>query len=121
MEEPTNQTSPRPWRPARSPVHDVRATLGTLECQVANLSTTGAMMRSRVEVEVGREMLLLLQLESALATVSVRVVRCEPMDTAVPAEAVRGQQEFAVGIMFLDPSRELAALVLAATREVSGS
>ena len=121
MEKPTNQTSPRAWRPARSPVHDVRAKLGTLECQVANLSTTGAMLRSQVEVGVGREMLMLLQLESALATVNVRVVRCEPVETALPGEAVRRGQDFALGIMFLDPSRELAALVHTATREVPGS
>lgn len=120
MAKRTNRTSPRAWRPARSPVQDVRAKLGNLDCQVANLSTTGAMLRSRVDVAVGREVQMLLQLGPQSATAHVRVVRCEPVETPMPGEAVWRRQDFALGVMFLDRSREVTAIIRAATREISG-
>jgi CheY-like chemotaxis protein len=120
MAKRTNRASPRAWRPARSPVQDVRAKLGNLECQVANLSSTGAMLRSRVEMAVGKEAPMFLQFGAQSVTSSVRVMRCEAVETPMPGEAVWRRQEFALGVMFLDRSRELSALIKTATREISG-
>ena len=53
MAKREKRTTPRAWRPARTPIQGVRAKLGSLECTVANLSSTGAMLRSRVEAPVG--------------------------------------------------------------------
>jgi CheY-like chemotaxis protein len=120
MAKQSNRTSPRAWRPARTPVQDVRATLGGLDCQVANLSTTGAMLRTRVEVAVGHETEMLLHAGSASAAAQVRVVRCEPVETAMPGAAVWRRQDFALGVMFLNGSRDFAALIRTATRGVAG-
>jgi len=97
-------------------VHGVRARLGGVECTVANLSSTGAMLRSRFEVPVGRETELLLDLPKAV-TSNVRVVRCVPFDVALPdGAAVWRQQEFALGVHFLDRHNELAALLHSLTK-----
>jgi CheY-like chemotaxis protein len=96
-------------------VHGVRAKLDTLECTVANLSSTGAMLRSRVEVAVGREMSLLFELPAPVTT-KVRVVRCEPVDVPLPGEAVWRKQDFALGVHFLDYHDELAAAIRSLTK-----
>ena len=88
----------------------IRAKLGNVECTVGNLSSTGAMLRSRLEVPVGRETSLLFELPAPVAT-RVRVVRCEPVDVALPGAAVWRQQDFALGVHFLDRHNELAAAI----------
>ena len=88
----------------------IRAKLGNVECTVANLSTTGAMLRSRLEVPVGREVNLLFELPTPVTT-KVRVVRCEPVDVALPGAAVWRKQDFALGVLFLDRHKELAAAI----------
>jgi CheY-like chemotaxis protein len=115
-----NRTSPRAWRPARTPVQGIRSKLGNLECTVANLSSTGAMLRSRLEVAVGREVTLLMEMVTHPVSAHVRVMRCEPIDVAMPGEAVWRRREYAVGVMFLERSRELTAAVRHATRDASG-
>jgi CheY-like chemotaxis protein len=101
-------------------VDGVRAKLGNLECTVANLSSTGAMVRSRLDVTVGRELQMLLELTPHPVTAHVRVVRCEPVDVALPGEAVWRRQDFALGVVFLDRSRELTAAVRSVTKETAG-
>jgi CheY-like chemotaxis protein len=120
MTKRSNRTSPRAWRPARAPVQGVRAQLGNLECHVANLSTTGAMLRSRLDVAVGREVQMSLDFGSHTVTTPVRVVRCEPVEVPMPGEAVWRRQEFALGVTFLDRSRELTAAIRTATRDTAG-
>ena len=120
MAQRDNRTSPRAWRPARTPVQGIRAKLGNLECLVANLSTTGAMLRSRIEVAVGREVALLLELEPHPVTAHVRVMRCEALDVALPGEAVWRRQDFSLGVMFLERSRDLTAAIRSATKETVG-
>ena len=88
----------------------IRAKLGNVECTVGNLSSTGAMLRSRLEVPVGREMSLLFELPAPVTT-RVRVVRCEPVDVALPGAAVWRKQDFALGVHFLDRHNELAAAI----------
>src|SRR3954453_3496137 len=111
---------PRAWRQARSPVEGVSGKLDNLECQVANLSSTGAMLRSRVEVPVGHEARLSLLLGEHSAAVRVQVVRCEAVETPMPGEAVWRRQDFALGVKFLDRSADLTTLIRTATREISG-
>jgi CheY-like chemotaxis protein len=102
--------SARAFRPARTPIEGIRAKLGNLECTVANLSSTGAMLRSRLDVPVGREMSLLLELPTPVTT-KVRVMRCEPVDVALPGAAVWRKQDFALGVHFLDSHGELAGAI----------
>ena len=120
MAKRVHRKRPRAWRPARTPVQGVRAKLGNLECAVANLSTTGAMLRSRLEIAVGREIQMLLEMPSHSATAHVRVMRCEPVDVALPGEAVWRRQDFSLGVMFLDRSRELTAAIRTVTKETAG-
>jgi len=100
----------RATRPARTPIHDIRARLGTLECTVANLSLTGAMLRAKREVAVGRDAVLALNLEPQAVTGRARVARCEPLDVPLPG-AVWRQQQYAIGVHFLDPSAAFSAAV----------
>ncbi len=88
----------------------IRAKLGNVECVVANLSSTGAMLRSRLEVPVGREIGLLFELPTPVST-KVRVVRCEPVDVALPGAAVWRKQDFALGVHFIDPDHDLASAI----------
>ena len=76
----------------------------------ANLSSTGAMLRIRTEVPAGREASLVIDLPTPVKT-KVRVVRCEPVDVALPGAAVWRQQDFALGVHFLDVNPELAAAI----------
>jgi CheY-like chemotaxis protein len=115
-----NRTSPRAWRPARTPVKGIRAKLGNLECTVANLSTTGAMLRSPLEIAVGREVEMLVELAPHPVTAQVRVVRCEAIDVPLPGEAVWRRQDYSLGVMFLDRSRELTAAIRSVTKETAG-
>jgi CheY-like chemotaxis protein len=69
------------------------------------------MLRSRVEVSVGSEAKLLLEL-AAPVTAKVKVVRCEPMDVELPG-AVWRKQDFALGVHFLEHHAELARVIAA--------
>jgi CheY-like chemotaxis protein len=100
----------RAFRPARTPVQDIRAKLGDVECTVANVSTTGALLRTRLEMPVGAEKPLLFELPSA-PKAKVRVVRCEPIDVALPGAAVWRKQDYAIGVHFLEQNDELAAAI----------
>lgn len=106
----------RASRPARTPVQGIRAKLGNVECTVANLSSTGAMLRSRLEVPVGREVSLLFELPSAVVT-KVRIVRCEPVDVALPGAAVWRRQDFSLGVHFLDQTHDLSAAIRALAKQ----
>ena len=108
--------STRATRPARTPVQGVRAKLGNLECTIANLSNTGAMLRSRLEVAVGREVQLLIELPKPVSA-KVRVVRCEPVDVALPGEAVWRRQDFALGVHFIDTTTDLTSAIRALTKQ----
>lgn len=108
--KPGERASARVFRPARTSVQGIRAKLGDLECTVANISSTGAMLRSRLEVPVGREMNLVLELPTPVTT-KVRVVRCEPVDVALPGAAVWRKQDYALGVHFLDDHSDLAAAI----------
>jgi CheY-like chemotaxis protein len=105
-----HRPSAQAFRPARTPVQGIRAKLGNVECVVANLSSTGAMLRSRLDVPIGRETGLLFELPTPVAT-KVRVVRCEPVDVALPGAAVWRQHDFALGVHFLDHNHDLAAAI----------
>jgi CheY-like chemotaxis protein len=96
-------------------VHEVRAKLGSLECTIANLSSTGALLRSRLEVAVGREVQLLIELPNPVTT-KVRVVRCEPLEVALPGEAVWRRREFALGVHFLERHHDLSAALESLTQ-----
>ena len=100
----------RVFRPARTPVPGIGARLGDLACTVTNLSSSGAMLRSRLEVPVGREVTLVFDLPKPVTT-EVRVARCEPVDVPLPGEAVWRQQDFALGVHFLKHHDELAAVI----------
>lgn len=67
------------------------------------------MLRSRVEVPVGREVKLMLELPAPV-TAKVQVVRCEPVDVELPG-AVWRKQDFALGVHFLEHHAELAAVI----------
>lgn len=102
--------SKRATRPARTPLQGIRAKLGNVECTVANLSASGCMLRSRIEVPIGREVQMLLELPQPVTT-RVRVVRCESIDVALPGEAVWRRQDYALGVHFLERSTELTAAI----------
>jgi CheY-like chemotaxis protein len=91
-------------------VQGIRAELGNIECLVANLSSTGAMLRSPIEVPVGSEIGLLFELPTPVST-KVRVVRCEPVDAVVRGAGVRRKQDFALGVHFIDHNDELASAI----------
>jgi len=97
-------------------VQGIRAKLGDVECTVANLSTTGALLQSRLEMPVGREITLLLELPSGPMT-KVRVVRCEPIDVALPGAAVWRKQDYAVGVHFLEQNETLATAIRSLARQ----
>ena len=104
------RASARASRPARTDVQGIRAKLGDVECTVANVSSSGAMLRSRVEVPLGRELNLLIELPAAVST-RVRVVRCEPFDVAMPGAVVWRRQDYALGVHFLDLNHNLTAAI----------
>ena len=106
-------------RPVRVATEGVRARLGNLECSLTNVSTTGALLRARHAVAVGRESPLVIELMSKPATVQVRVVRCEPVDVALPS-AVWRREEHALGVMFLHPSGEALQAIKQLTKTASG-
>ena len=106
-------------RPMRIATQGVRARLGDLECALANVSTTGAMLRTRHEVAIGRESPMVIDLAPKPATVQVRVVRCEPIDVALPG-AVWRRQEHALGVTFLHPSGEALQAIKQLTKTASG-
>jgi CheY-like chemotaxis protein len=110
------RTVAKAWRPARTPIQGIRAKLGNLECTVANVSQTGAMLRCHIEVQVGREVNLLLELAPTAVSTRVRVVRCEAVDVELPGEAVWRRRDFALGVHFLDLSMDLAAAVRSLTK-----
>lgn len=110
MAKREKRVSKRASRAARTPVQGVRAKLGNVECTVANLSTSGCMLRSRLEVPIGREAQMLFELSQPVTT-KVRVVRCEPVDVALPGEAVWRRQDYALGVHFLDRSANLTAAI----------
>jgi len=97
----------------------VRARLGTLECSLVNLSETGAMVRSRRELPVGHEAPLVIEIQPKPVSGRVRVMRCEPVDVALPG-AVWRQHEQALGVLFLQPSAELRHAVRKLMKEASG-
>src|SRR3954462_2143724 len=98
MAKRNNPISARAWRPARTPIQGIRAKLGSVECTVANLSQTGAMLRSRVELPVGHEVNFLFEFEPQPVGTRVRVVRCEPLDIELPGEAVWRRNEYSLGV-----------------------
>ena len=120
MAKRENRTSPRAWRPARTPIQGVRAKLGNLECTVANLSSTGAMLRSRVEVPAGREMNLLIELSARPVSARVRVVRCESIEVGLPGKAVWRKKDYALGVRFLESTSELTAAIRSVTKQLTG-
>jgi hypothetical protein len=116
MTKRENKTSARASRPPRTPIQGVRAKLGSLECTLANLSSSGAMLLSRLQVPVGREGELQLELSKPVS-VRVCVVRCDPVAVALPDEAVWRRQEYALGIHFLEGSSDLSAAIRTLTRQ----
>ena len=110
MVKPAARPTARVFRPARTPVPDIGAKLGDIPCTVTNLSSSGAMLRSRLEVSVGREVTLVFDLPNPVTT-KVRVARCEPVDVPLPGAAVWRQQDFALGVHFLKHHDELAAAI----------
>ena len=120
MKKRENRTSPKAWRPARTPIQGLRAKLGNLECTVANLSHTGAMLRSRVEVPVGCEVDLLIEFAPRGVSTLARVVRCEAIDVELPGEAVWRRKDFSLGVHFLDRSADLAAAIRGITNLTTG-
>lgn len=84
--------------------------MDSVECTIANVSTTGAMLLSKLEVAVGREAQLLIGLPKPVSA-KVRVVRCEPVDIALPGAAVWRKQDFALGVHFVDRSHDLHAVL----------
>jgi CheY-like chemotaxis protein len=120
MAKRDNRTTPRAWRPARTPIQGVRAKLDNLECTVANLSSTGAMLRSRVEAVVGREMHLLVELAPRSIAARVRVVRCESIEVGLPGEAVWRRKDYVLGVTFLESTGELTVAIRSVTKQLTG-
>ena len=106
-------------RPVRIATQGLRARLGNLECTLANVSTTGAMLRARHAVAIGRESPLVIELGPKPATVQVRVMRCEPVDVPLPG-AVWRREEHALGVTFLYPSGEALQAIKQLTKAASG-
>lgn len=98
----------------------IRARLGGMECTLSNLSTTGAGVRARSEMALGREVPLKLEVEPKAITVSVKVARCEPVDVALPGAAVWRQPGYAIGLSFISPSAEVEDVVRQLTRGAAG-
>ena len=109
---------PRASRPARTPVQGIRARVGTVRCTLANVSATGAMVKSRVDLPIGREAMLVLEVDPKPVSVRVRIERCEPVDVALPS-AVWRRQEYALGVSFIETSTELQQVLKRLTKEVS--
>jgi CheY-like chemotaxis protein len=120
MAKRNHPISARAWRPARTPIEGIRAKLGSIECTVANLSHSGAMLRGRAELPVGHELTLHLEFEPQAIGTRVRVVRCEAVDVELPGEAVWRRKEYSLGVHFLDRSPELAAAIRDVTKQTVG-
>jgi hypothetical protein len=90
-----------------------------MECSLVNVSTTGAMVLSRVELPAGREVSLEIETEPAPVTAKVRVIRCEPVDIPMPG-AVWRRPEFAAGLLFVNASAEVRQAVRRLMKEASG-
>jgi CheY-like chemotaxis protein len=120
MAKRIHSTSARAWRPARTAIQGIRAKLGDMECTVANISQTGAMVRGRGEMPVGSEVKLLLEFEPRPVTVRARVVRCEAVDVELPGEAVWRRKDYSLGVHFIDRTPELAAAIRDATNQTTG-
>jgi CheY-like chemotaxis protein len=103
----------------RIAVQGVRGRIGNIECSLGNVSTTGAMVRSRLELPLGHEAPLVLEIQPKPVTTQVRVRRCEPFDIALPGGVWR-QQDHVLGVVFLEPSAEWRQAVKRLMKEVSG-
>jgi PleD family two-component response regulator len=77
------------------------------------------MLRSRLEVAVGREVQLLLELPQPVSA-RVRVVRCEAVDVALPGEAVWRRQDYALGVHFLERSDALLTAIRGLLKHAGG-
>ena len=75
------------------------------------------MLRSRIEVAVGREAPLQLDLAPTPIITKVRVVRCEAIDIEVPCETGWRRRDYALGVLFLQPSRQLTSAIKAVTKD----
>lgn len=115
MAERGQRPAPKASRAARTALEGVRARVGTVECVVANLSSTGAGLRSRLQIPVGREVPLVLDLKPTAVNGIVRVMRCEPLDVALPG-AVWRRPEYALGVAFIHPTGELLKAVRRLTK-----
>jgi len=81
---------------------------------IRDASVSGARLFTGVRLEPNEEVLLNLFLEpdsERSRQVRARVVRCEPTDVALPGAAVWRQQDFALGVLFLDQHHDLAAAI----------
>jgi hypothetical protein len=114
-----SRVAPRAWRPVRVLLQGVRGRIGNMECSLVNVSTTGAMVRSRVDLPAGREVSLEIETEPAPVTTKARVIRCDPVDVPMPG-AVWRRPGFAAGLLFVNPSAEVRQAVRHLMKEASG-
>jgi CheY-like chemotaxis protein len=96
----------------------IRARIGTIECSLANVSRTGAMLLCPVKLPIGHEAALVIETEHPMST-KIRVARCDPRDVALPG-AVWQTQEQALGVTFLNPSADVRQALGRLMHEASG-
>ena len=66
-------------RAARVPTAPIETRLGSTFGRLANVSATGALVRTAVPFEEGRHCPMIMNLPESPASMSVRIVRSEPM------------------------------------------
>jgi DNA-directed RNA polymerase subunit RPC12/RpoP len=75
--------------------------------EVLNVSRSGALIRTPYEQQPGVEWPLAIEFNDAEVQVMARVVRCEPARALIPL----ARQEFAVAVVFVEPSGQAEALL----------
>jgi CheY-like chemotaxis protein len=94
---------PKRSRPVRIKIPDARVQFANTVADLADLSLTGALIRTNDEVRPGSEWPLVLELSSGAVHLTGRVLRCKSASSVSPGGAARPSQ-YAVAITFVEPS-----------------
>ena len=99
-------------RPQRTAIAGARAQFAGIVADVVNASPTGALVRTAHQQPRGAEWPLVLEFNDTSIPLTARVVRSEPVTG--PLSTSKGQ--FAVALVFVNPSVEAQALLEQACR-----
>ena len=90
-------------RAARVQTAPIETRLGSVFGRLTNVSATGALVRTDVPFDTGRQCPMIVNLPEKPASLSVRVVRSEPMPASRPG-AAPGLIQYLVAVRFTELS-----------------